>query len=268
MSTTEQRMAEYEEALKKAQSYDPNAFQNQFQKDYGEATKYNQDLINQQSTALGQLQSVAPTLRQKYANSLITNPTDQMALIAQARQAPLMDYSNAVNLLSARGNKYQDILGKALGGYQTAAQQAQMDAENRWRLYQDAVQQEQFNRSLRGSGDSSSLTDWLEKYFNEDEDTTEGETYEIPEGGIAIKDGLIDLQNDSLGSSWKNRLTNEVLKQRQATGFKDVLKAYTQSQLEPLRNIKTFNDVISIPSRVVGVNTVTTADLIRRLFKK
>ena len=129
MATTEQRMAEYEEALKKAQSYDLNAFQNTFQKDYGEATKYNQDLINQQSTALGQLQSVAPTLRQKYANSLITNPTDQMALIAQARQAPLMDYSNAVNLLSARGNKYQDILGKALGGYQTSANQANTNAE-------------------------------------------------------------------------------------------------------------------------------------------
>ena len=151
MSTTEQRMAEYEEALKKAQSYDLNAFQNTFQKDYGEATKYNQDLINQQSTALGQLQSVAPTLRQKYANSLITNPTDQMALIAQARQAPLMDYSNAVNLLSARGNKYQDILGKALGGYQTSANQANANAENLWRLYQDAVQQDQFNRQLRNS---------------------------------------------------------------------------------------------------------------------
>lgn len=155
MSTTEQRMAEYEEALKKAQSYDLNAFQNTFQKDYGEATKYNQDLINQQSTALGQLQSVAPTLRQKYANSLITNPTDQMALIAQARQAPLMDYSNAVNLLSARGNKYQDILGKALGGYQTSANQANTNAENLWRLYQDAVQQDQFNRQLKSSQDNT-----------------------------------------------------------------------------------------------------------------
>ena len=151
MATTAQKLAEYEEALKKAQSYDSNAFQNQFQKDYGEATKYNQDLINQQSTALGQLQSVAPTLRQKYANSLITNPTDQMALIAQARQAPLMDYSNAVNLLSARGNKYQDILGKALGGYQTSANQANTIAENLWRLYQDALQQDQFNAQLRAS---------------------------------------------------------------------------------------------------------------------
>lgn len=172
MSTTEQRFAEYEEALKKAQSYDLNAFQNQFQKDYGEATKYNQDLINQQSTALGQLQSVAPTLRQKYANSLITNPTDQMALIAQARQAPLMDYSNAVNLLSARGNKYQDILAKALGGYQTSANQANTNAENLWRLYQDAVQQDQFNEQMRRSGGGgggttdNSLTSLLDRDGN------------------------------------------------------------------------------------------------------
>lgn len=175
MSTTEQRFAEYEEALKKAQSYDSNAFQNQFQKDYGEATKYNQDLINQQSTALGQLQSVAPTLRQKYANSLITNPTDQMALIAQARQAPLMDYSNAVNLLSARGNKYQDILGKALGGYQTSANQANTNAENLWRLYQDAVQQDQFNAQLRASRTpaptDNGMADILKMFLGQGEET-------------------------------------------------------------------------------------------------
>ena len=121
-------------------------------------------LINQQSTALGQLQSVAPTLRQKYANSLITNPTDQMALIAQARQAPLMDYSNAVNLLSARGNKYQDILGKALGGYQTSANQANTIAENLWRLYQDALQQDQFNAQLRASRTPHQLVQALKIY--------------------------------------------------------------------------------------------------------
>lgn len=270
MSTTAQRLAEYEDLYRKAQAYDPNAFQNEFEKSYGEATNYNKDLIEQQAQALGEVQAVAPTLRERYMNTLITDPTAQMALIAQARQAPIQSYGTAANLLTARGQRYQDILGKALGGYQTSASQANTAAENAWRLYQDAVQQDQFNRQLRASrGDgSSSLTEWLEKYFNEDEDTTVEETYEIPEGGIAIKNGLIDLENDSLGSSWKNRLTNEVLKQRQATGFKDVLKAYTQSQLEPLRNIKTFNDVISIPSRVVGVNTVTTADLIRRLFKK
>lgn len=284
MSTTAQRLAEYEDLYRKAQAYDPNAFQNEFEKSYGEATNYNKDLIEQQAQALGEVQAVAPTLREKYMNTLISDPSAQMALIAQARQAPIQSYGTAANLLTARGQRYQDILGKALGGYQTSASQANTAAENAWRLYQDAVQQDQFNRQLRASRgggggavdlladrNGNGIPDIFERGGEQDTtggDTTGGETYEIPEGGIAIKDGLIDLQNDSLGSGWKNRLTNEVLKQRQATGFKDVLKAYTQSQLEPLRNIKTFNDVISIPSRVVGVNTVTTADLIRRLFKK
>lgn len=276
MSTTAQRLAEYEDLYRKAQAYDPNAFQNEFEKSYGEATNYNKDLIEQQARSLGEVQAVAPTLREKYMNTLISDPTAQMALIAQARQAPIQSYGTAANLLTARGQRYQDILGKALGGYQTSASQANTAAENAWRLYQDAVQQEQFNQQMRASrGGGGGAVDLLaDRNGNGIPDIFEREgeqdivEYEIPEGGIVRKNGLIDLQNDSLGSSWKNRLTNEVLKQRQATGFKDVLKAYTQSQLEPLRNIKTFNDVISIPSRVVGVNTVTTADLIRRLFKK
>ena len=85
-------------------------------------------------------------------NTLITDPTAQMALIAQARQAPITSYGTAANLLTARGQRYQDILGKALGGYQTAAQQANTAAENAWRLYQDALQQDQFNAQLRRSG--------------------------------------------------------------------------------------------------------------------
>ncbi len=265
MATTAQRLAEYEEALKKAQSYDSNAFQNQFQKDYGEATKYNQDLINQQSTALGQLQSVAPTLRQKYANSLITNPTDQMALIAQARQAPLMDYSNAVNLLSARGNKYQDILAKALGAYQTSAQQANTAAENAWRLYQDALQQDQFNAQLRasrssGGGGGSSIADLLNQLYgntggggNEEEKNV----YEIPTGGIA-----------PLGDSFQDRLAQRILDQQNATGLGNILKSYLNTELEPFRNIKSLNDVISIPTRAIAARTTQVSDLFRRLLNK
>lgn len=151
MATTAQRLAEYEELYKKAQGYDPNQFQNQFEKEYNEAVNYNKDLIEQQSSALGELQTVAPTLREKYMNTLISDPTAQMALIAQARQAPITQWSTASNLLNARGQRYQDILGKALGRYQTSANQANMAAENAWRLYQDALQQEQFNAQLRAS---------------------------------------------------------------------------------------------------------------------
>lgn len=151
MATTAQRLAEYEELYKQAQGYDPNKFQNDFEKEYNEAVNYNKDLIEQQSGALGELQTVAPTLREKYMNTLISDPTAQMALIAQARQAPITQWSTASNLLNARGQRYQDILGKALGAYQTSANQANTAAENAWRLYQDALQQEQFNRQLAAS---------------------------------------------------------------------------------------------------------------------
>jgi len=151
MATTAQRLAEYEDLYRKAQAYDPNAFQNEFEKTYGEATNYNKDLIEQQAQALGEVQAVAPTLRERYMNTLITDPTAQMALIAQARQAPITQWSTASNLLNARGQRYQDILAKALGAYQTSAQQANTAAENAWRLYQDAVQQAQFNAQLRAS---------------------------------------------------------------------------------------------------------------------
>lgn len=151
MATTAQRLAEYEELYRKAQQYNPNQYQQEFEKAYGETTNYNKDLIEQQARALGELQAVAPTYRERYMNSLITDPTAQMALIAQARQAPITQWSTASNLLNARGQRYQDILAKALGAYQTSAQQANTAAENAWRLYQDALQQDQFNAQLRAS---------------------------------------------------------------------------------------------------------------------
>ena len=154
MATTEQRLKEYERLYKQAQGYDPNKFQNEFERAYGEATGYNQDLINQQSQSLGELQAVAPTLRSQYMDSLITDPTRQMALIAQARQAPIASFSNAANLLGARGQRYQDILAKALGAYQTSAQQANTAAENAWRLYQDAVAREEARRAAAAARSS------------------------------------------------------------------------------------------------------------------
>ena len=46
MSTTAERLAEYEELYRKAQQYDPNRYQQEFEKAYGEATNYNKDLIS------------------------------------------------------------------------------------------------------------------------------------------------------------------------------------------------------------------------------
>ena len=186
MATTEERMRQYEDLFAKAQQYDPNKFQNEFEKTYGETTNYNQDLIQEQARAMGELQTVAPTLREKYMNTLVTDPTKQMALIAQARQAPITQWGTAANLLTQRGNRYQDILGKALGGYQTSAGQANTAAENAWRLYQDALQQDQFNAQLRNSGGGGgggfNLSDLFSTESQVPTQTTKPRTYEIPAG--------------------------------------------------------------------------------------
>jgi len=175
MASTQDRLAQYEDLFAKSQQYDTNKFNQDFKKAYGEATNYNQDLIKQQAQSMGDLQAVAPTERERYSDSLITDPTAQRALIAQARQDPIERYATSSNLLNARGNKYSDILGTALGGYETAANQANTAAENQWRLYQDAVSQDQFSRQMaKGSGGSSSSNTTLEALLGllTGEDTT------------------------------------------------------------------------------------------------
>ena len=279
MATTAQRLAEYEDLYRKAQQYNPNQYQQEFEKAYGEATNYNKDLIEQQAQALGELQAVAPTYRERYMNSLITDPTAQMALIAQARQAPITSYGTAANLLTARGQRYQDILAKSLGGYQTAAEQANIAAENAWRLYQDALQQDQFNAQLRasrsgggGGGSQINLLDLngngiIDAYETQEQpEPIDDNLYEIPDDDIPIKDGRID--TSGAGNTFQNRLANQVLNQREAKKAGDVLKAYWNTKKEPLRNIKSFGDVISIPTRTVAANTTIYSDLWNRLFNK
>ena len=198
MATTAQRLAEYEELYRKAQQYNPNQYKQEFEKAYGEATNYNKDLIEQQAQALGELQAVAPTYRERYMNSLITDPTAQMALIAQARQAPITSYGTAANLLTARGQRYQDILNKALGGYQTAAEQANIAAENAWRLYQDALQQDQFNAQLRASRENQDRLNLLDLNGNGIPDIYE--TPEPPGPGEGVGGGFVE--DDEGESNW------------------------------------------------------------------
>lgn len=158
MATTEERLKQYEDLYAKAAAYDPTQYAQDFKKAYGEATEYNKDLIAQQAQSLGELQATAPTLRQRYLEEGIQDPVKQMALIAQARQTPLTNWATAANLLTARGNKYSDILSNALGAYTQGATTAQNAAQNAWQLYQDAVSQDQFNRNLAASKASSGST--------------------------------------------------------------------------------------------------------------
>lgn len=155
--TSAERLKQYEELFARSQAYNPAQFQQGFEKDYGEATNYNKDLIDQRANVVGQMQSLPAELRAKYAQSAIRNPLEQEALIAQRRGTQTSDLNRLTDFLAARGSRYEDVLDKNLQAYLADQQVAQTAAENAWRMYQDAIQQDQFNRQLnKGTGSASS----------------------------------------------------------------------------------------------------------------
>ena len=175
MATSAERLKQYEDLYaQRQQAQDVPAFQNQFEEDYLKATDYNKDLIQQKSSALGQLQAVAPEMRERYMTGPVMSPTQQRNLIAQARQNPISDWGSAIDLLNQRGMKLQDILGKSVAGYQSQLAAQDRDLENSWRLYQDTVQQDQFNRQLNkgGGGGAGGLTNDILKLLLGGNNTT------------------------------------------------------------------------------------------------
>lgn len=175
MATSAERLKQYEDLYaQRQQAQDVPAFQNQFEEDYLKATDYNKDLIQQKSSALGQLQAVAPEMRERYMTGPVMSPTQQRNLIAQARQNPISDWGSAIDLLNQRGMKLQDILGKSVAGYQSQLAAQDRDLENSWRLYQDLIQQEQFSRQLNkntGGTTTGGLTNDLLKLLLGEKDT-------------------------------------------------------------------------------------------------
>jgi uncharacterized protein YbjQ (UPF0145 family) len=163
MSTAAERLKEYENLFKQSQSYNPAQFQQDFERSYGEATNYNKDLIESRNQAISQAQSLPAQLRQQYYSSPIRNPLAQEALISQQRGAITSDIANKSDLLDARGARYQDILGKQLGMYQTSAEQARTAAENAWRMYQDVLAQEEAERARAAAAAQAAQ---LESLFN------------------------------------------------------------------------------------------------------
>lgn len=145
--TSAERLKQYEELFAKSQAYNPAQFQQGFEKDYGEATNYNKDLIDQRANVVGQMQSLPAELRAKYAQSAIRNPLEQEALIAQRRGTQTSDLNRLTDFLAARGSRYEDVLGKNLQAYLADQQVAQTAAENAWRMYQDQLAQEEAARA-------------------------------------------------------------------------------------------------------------------------
>jgi hypothetical protein len=261
MATSAERLRQYEDLFEQSQAYNPAQFQEGFERGYGETTDYNKDIIQQQSGALGRLQSAAPELRQRYAQSPIKDPTLQRSLIAQARQMPISDYGTAVGLLGQRGQRMGDIMGKALSGYQTSASQAQTAAENAWRMYQDAAAREEAERARRAAAaaasQQNSLAQLLQDILNRKQGNVTEETFEIPEEKYGTA---------SLGDSNQDRLAKKVLEQRGAQSYGDLLKSYADTAfIEPYRNINSVGDVFNIPAKGIAGATTIVSDLFNRL---
>lgn len=175
MATSADKLREYEQLFQQSQAYDPARFASEFEKAYGEATNYNKDLIDQQASSIGRLQAVAPEMSQRYSTSLIKDPTAQRALIAQAREMPITDYTSAVNLLGQRGQRYADIFGKASNQYNSDATRAQTAAENAWRLYQDILAQEEAARARAAAASASSRFSLADLFNRGGQDQTQEE---------------------------------------------------------------------------------------------
>lgn len=257
MATSADRLKEYERLFAQQQQYNPAKFQQEFERGYGEATNYNKDLISDRNTAVSQLQSLPSQLREQYYSSPVRNPLQQEALITGRTANVSNDIGTLTDLLTARKGRYEDVLGNQLQAYLADQQNAATAAENAWRLYQDALAREQ---AAKGSGGSGSIADILAALG-----LTGGAggggggekepLYEIPEGGI------------TLGNSFEDRLTKDVMEHQSQKGLGNVLKSYFKTSAEPLKQIKSFSDILNIPSRSVASTYTIYSDLFNRLFK-
>ena len=176
--TSAERLKEYEDLFARSQAYNPAQFQAGFEKDYGEATNYNKDLIDQRAAVIGEMQSLPAQLRSQYATSGIRNPLEQEALIAQRRGVQTADLNRLTDFLAARRSKYEDVLGKYLQGYLADQSAAERAAENAWRMYQDVLAQEEAEKSRRAAAaQQAALGDLFRQYASQggDLDITVGE---------------------------------------------------------------------------------------------
>lgn len=137
-------MASASQLLKEYKQYNMPGFINELEKQYGERTNYNKDLIEQENRLTQEQLALPAQLREQYYASPIRNALAQESLIA-GRQANVGSQLGTVtDLLNARKQQYSDILGKASSTYQ-------MNMENAWRLYQDASAREEAARNRAAS---------------------------------------------------------------------------------------------------------------------
>ena len=242
--TSAERLKEYEDLFARSQAYNPAQFQAGFEKDYGEATNYNKDLIDQRAAVIGEMQSLPAQLRSQYATSGIRNPLEQEALIAQRRGIQTADLNRITDFLAARGSKYEDVLGKYLQGYLADQSAAERAAENAWRMYQDVLAQEEAEKSRRAAAAQQAALGDLLRRMSE----AEQEVGEIQEGSYRIpveesKQGLFE-RKPTLSNLTQDALASGILRYRNAPNalakYWELLKGSTLSSVAGLPGLTAY----------------------------
>lgn len=227
------RLREYERLFAETQKYNPAKFSQDFERGYGEATNYNKDLIQDRSSAVQQMQALPNQLRNQYYSSPIRNPLAQEELISNRMSTVGNDLTTLTDLLTARKSRYQDVLQTQLQAYLADQQNAQAAAENAWRLYQDALAQEQ---AARGSGSGGMSMEDLIKLLGgggEDDITV------FEEGGGG--GGGNPPRSRTWGEKFLSRGTDY---STQSPSFKSLIRDYSRGGGIPASIIKTIGGAV------------------------
>lgn len=191
----EQLLSEYTGRVQNAQK-----FKEMLEKAYNEKTEYNKDLIEQKNQLQNQLYSEPARLREEYYSSPIRNALTQENLIGQRLGETSSRLGTITDLLNARGQQYQNILGQGQARYQadlealklSADQQLQKEAEERARALAAAS---------RGYGGGGSAGDTEADFWNTVSATAEERTANWPRWeGSAGSPGIIDAKHRELMS--------------------------------------------------------------------
>jgi len=226
--TSAEYKKKYEKLSAKAGAYDVNEFTNELERRLQENANYNKDLYDQENELRQEQLGIGARLRDEYYNSPIRNALAQENLIAQARANTGARLGTVQDLLGERRARFNDIIAKAVGAYQSAGERARLQAEEMWRMFTNQQGLEEAARN-RGGGGGEGVADikaLIEEWYKKDKETkttpampyeqffrTNPVTQQTIQGPIQIKDGKaiplwkgIDLPKNNTVQSFISKL--------------------------------------------------------------
>lgn len=218
MAESTQRLSDYEKSQARYQELlsGSSRFKDMVEKQIGEKTNYNKDLIDQQQRLIEKQLSLPYELRQEFSSGPQLNPLRQEEIIRRRQAGVGQSLGSVGNLLSARKQDQADILNTALQSYQTRMSGEQTAAENAWRLYQDALARE---AEARRRADQLAQETALENYFNNLNNTEE------TAGGI-VEVETPDAPELTPREKQSDRIIQTAEAMQNAGGFWDRFKSY------------------------------------------